>query len=603
MPSFRYPVEEIRERCDLVEIVSQHVALRKRGRTMEGLCPFHNEKTPSFHVNPERQIWKCFGCGEGGDVFKFLQKIDNLTFPEAVEQLANKYGIKIDRSERATQAASDKERLLRANNIACAFFRTLLSKSSKAQEYIARRGLTEATIEKYKLGYAPDEWDSLLNHLTMQRVSPADALKAGLIIARENSQGFYDRFRDRLIFPIMDTSERIIAFGGRVMGEGEPKYLNSPETPLFIKNKTLYGLNFARRAIPAQDKLLVVEGYMDVITTQEAGFENTVATMGTALTEEHVNVIARFTQNVILSFDADSAGIAAALRSSPIFERAGFNVRILSMPRGEDPDSILRGGDTARFATMLERALPVPDYRVKLVLHKHDINTDQGKAAALKEIVGVLAEVESVVDRERLIRHLVKFHPNFNTGTTLAEDHLRAEVARFRSRASRQKVSYTRQPGKEVMAEVANTETKLSLAEKSERLLLGIIILQEFDASKVFEALPAKEFTEGGTRVLAEAVSRQCTLKGKIDREALREEASGTLADALLTDILVGLDDSDMNYPTQELIQVIINHKKNERRQRIRALADKFQSGEIKHGDPEFEEWTRLMQDKSPWRR
>ncbi|MCX6344352.1 MAG: DNA primase, partial [Armatimonadetes bacterium] len=380
MSSFRYPVDEIRDKCDLVEVISQHVALRKRGRTMEGLCPFHTEKTPSFHVNAERQIWKCFGCGEGGDVFSFVQKIDNLTFPEAAEQLAAKVGIKIERTEQAARQISDKERILLANNAACAFFRKMLTTSAIAQEYLKKRGLTESTVEKYKIGYAPPNWDDLLGHLTTQRISQADALKAGLIIARENSPGFYDRFRDRLMFPILDTSERVIAFGGRIMGDGEPKYLNSPETPLFFKNKTLYGLNFAWRAIAAKDRVLVVEGYMDTIAAQEAGFENTVATMGTALTEEHVNIISRFTKNVILSFDADSAGMNAALKSSPIFERAGFNVRILTMPKGEDPDSILRGGDSAKFAAMLEKTLPVPDFRIKLIFSKYDISSEEGKA-------------------------------------------------------------------------------------------------------------------------------------------------------------------------------------------------------------------------------
>lgn len=604
LSSFRYPVDEIREKCDLVEVVSQYVALRKRGRTLEGLCPFHTEKTPSFHVNPERQIWKCFGCGEGGDVFSFVQKIDNISFAEAAEILAAKVGIKIERTEQAARQISEKERILRANNIACAYFRSMLPKSAKAQAYLEKRGLNAAIVEKYKIGYAPQEWDSLLSHLITQRVSQADALKAGLIIARENSTGFYDRFRDRLMFPILDTSERVIAFGGRVMGEGEPKYLNSPETPLFYKNKTLYALNFARRAIPARDQLLVVEGYMDAIAAQAAGFENTVATMGTALTEEHVNIISRFTKNVILSFDADSAGLNAALRSSPIFERAGFNVRILNMPKGEDPDSVLRGGDASRFATMLERALPVPDFRIKIVLNKYDMTSEEGKATALKEIVSILAELDSVVDTERLIRHLARFHPNFSSGTTLAEDHLRAEVTRLKSRATRQKHLEVGANKKESSTPAAKPQRKISLVERSERLLLGIIIFQQADASKVFNEVPAKEFSEGSLRLLAESVNRLCADEGKIDRERLREMVSGTPAQDILTDILVGIDDSDMQYTTQELIRVIIQQKKIDKRHRMRSLADKIAAGEIRHGDSEYEEWSRLVQETSgPWRR
>lgn len=605
LSSFSYPLEEIRERLDIADIVSQHVALRKQGRTLKGLCPFHNEKTPSFLVNQERQIWKCFGCGLGGDIFTFVQKIDNVSFSEAVEMLAKKAGVEIQRSEQAVRQYSEKERLLKANNIACAYYQGMLSRSTKVQEYLDRRGISQATVQKYKLGYAPDSWDGLLGHLTMQKISQADALKGGLIIARENSPGFYDRFRDRLIFPIFDGTDRIIGFGGRVLGEGEPKYLNSPETPLFIKNKTLYGLNFARRAVAAQDRLLVVEGYMDVISTQSAGFENTIATMGTALTEEHVNLIARFTRNVILSFDADSAGLAAAMRSYPIFERAGFNVRILTMPKGEDPDSILRSGDSARFAGMLDKALPVPDFRVRMALSGHDISTDDGKAAALKAAVAVLADVDSVVDCERLIRHLVKFHPNFGTGTTLAEDHLRAEVNKLKSRNSRQKHSDTRQNRKESGAPVAKPQTRVSAVEQSERLLLGIIIFHNSNASKVFEALPAKEFTEGSLRSLAEAVSNLYSETGTIERESLREITEGSPAEELLTDILVSFDDSDVKYTTQELIDVIIKSKKIEMRSaRMRALADRIAAGEISHGDAEYEEWRKLVQETSgPWRR
>ena len=603
MDSFRYPLEEIRERCDLVEIISAHVALRKRGKSLTGLCPFHNEKTPSFHVSPERQIWKCYGCGEGGDVFSFVRKVDNLTFPEAVEQLARKAGITIERSEKAVREYSEKERILRANNIACSFYRSMLESSSEASEYLAKRGIVASSIEKYRLGYAPGTWDALNSHLIMQRVDPADAVKAGLIVPRENSHGFYDRFRDRIIFPILDTSERVIGFGGRVFKEGEPKYLNSPETPVFSKTKTLYGLNSARRAVSQHDRILVVEGYMDVISVQEAGFENAVATLGTALTEEHVNIIARFTKNVVLAFDADSAGMAAAQKSAPIFERSGFNIRILSMPKGEDPDSLLRNGDRSQFAALLEKTLPLSDFRIKVILSKHDMRSDEGKTNALKEIVGILAEIESVVERERLIRLLARFHPNFNSGTTLAEGHLRAEANRLRSQVIRQTVSHgsvTRvDPQKNSVA-----QKKISLVERTEQTLLGIIFLRDVDPNKVFALLPAKEFVGKYTRLLAEAVSRQCYEQGKIEEESLRSELAGTPAGEILTDLLIGVDDSELSYSVEELVSVIIKHKKNERRQRMRALHQKIEEGTIKHGDEEYEEYYTLIREtSSAWRR
>jgi DNA primase catalytic core len=599
--SFRYPVEEIREKCDLVEVISAHVALRKTGRNFTGLCPFHNEKTPSFSVNAERQIWKCFGCGEGGDVFKFVQKIDNLTFPQAVEALAQKVGVTIERSEQASREYSDRERILKANNIACAFFRSSLERSAKAKEYLANRGLTTEAIERYKLGYAPDGWDGLLNHLAEQRIAIGDAVKAGLLVARESSTGFYDRFRDRLIFPIVDASERIIAFGGRSFGDEQPKYLNSPETPLFAKNRTLYGLNIARKAIPDDGRAIVVEGYMDAITAQSAGFVNTVATLGTALTEEHVNVISRFTKNVVLAFDSDSAGMKAALRSAPIFEQAGFNVRILNMPKGEDPDSMLRGGDVSRFAGLLERTLPIPDYRIKLALSAHDLHADEGKAAGLKEAVDILAGVESAVERERLIRFLAKYHANFGTGTTLAEDHIRGEVERLRVRAARRGGDRS---SPATAARSNRLATEVSLVERAERLLLGIILFRQTDASKVFDILSPKEFTGGDTSVLAEALSRQHSELGKIDQEDLRVRVADTPAESLLLDMLVGLDGSELDESVDGLIQVIITHKKNERRARMRDLAAKIEQGLIKHGDEDYEEYVKLIRDtSSAWRR
>lgn len=600
--SFVYPLEEIRTRCDLVEIVSAYVALKKSGRNLLGLCPFHSEKTPSFNVSPDRQVWKCYGCGEGGDVFSFVQKIESCTFPEAVERLAQKAGVRIQRSEKTVRELGERDRLLFANNAACSFFQAALAKSVKAREYLADRAISQATIEKYRLGYAPDAWEELHNHLLDKSVNEQDAAKAGLIIRRDNGQGCYDRFRDRLIFPIVDNSDRIIGFGGRALGDDPAKYLNSPETLLFVKNRTLYGLNFARRAIVDKERVIVVEGYFDAIAAQEAGFENTVATMGTALTEEHVNIIARFTKNVVLAFDADSAGMSAALRSWPIFERAGFSVRILSMPSGEDPDSLLRTGDSSQFARLIQEARPMPDYRIGLVMSKADLNSEDGRADALKAGAAVIAEVDSPVERERLVRVLSRYHPNFATGTSLAEDHVRSEVMRLRHRSSKPATSHAAHQAPDVTPK----RRKLSLIEQSEKRILGILILRGGDASKVFEALPPNQFMGDGAAALALAVNRQISELGKIDQEVLRSDVHNTPAEALLTDILVESDDVELDHPLDALVNSVLTRRSFEQRLRMRALAQKIQEGVIKRGSEEFEEYWRLAQTKtqgSGWRR
>ncbi len=585
-------VEEVRRRIDIVDLVSQDVALRRSGRNLKGLCPFHSEKTPSFHVNPERQIWKCFGCGAGGDIFSYVQKRDNMTFSEALEWLARRAGVTIERGGRAGSAQSEKQKIFKINEIACEFFQEMLSNSEKARAYLVERGVSESAIRKYKLGYAPDAWDALAQHLGRKQVSLAEAARAGLVIARESSEGYYDRFRDRLIFPILDASDRVVAFGGRTLGSDPAKYINSPESTVFAKNKTLYALNFARRAIVDQDQVIVVEGYMDAIAAQEAGFENTVATMGTALTEEHVNVLARFTKNAVLAFDADSSGMAAALRGSPVFERAGFNVRIMVMPKGEDPDSLLRGGDRHRFTVMIEKALPVLDYKVKLALTGHDLRTDEGKTAALKAAVAVLAEVESAVERERLIKYLAKYHPNFSTGTIRAEDHIRSEVETLRRRAVR-----AGEAGRSREEPTQHIRTNPNLLERLEKIVLGTIIAGKVEAGKVFEVIPAKEFTGESTRQLAEALYSQFLELGKIKVESLITMLADTPAGDLLTELTLGLDESELNHPFDEVVRAIEREKKKLRHARMRALAQKFQEGVIKKGDEEFEEYWRLVKE------
>jgi DNA primase len=591
--SFTDAVEEIRRRIDIVDLISQDVALRKGGRNLKGLCPFHNERTPSFHVSPEKQIWKCFGCGAGGDIFSYIQKRDNLSFPEAVEWLARRAGVTIEYGGRGgEQVRSEKEQILRVNEVACAFFQKMLRESAKARDYLAKRGLSESAVEKYKLGYAPDSWDTLVRHLAREGVPASYALKAGLIIARDGSGGYYDRFRDRLIFPIFDAFDRIVGFGGRALGDDPAKYINSPESVVFAKNRILYGLNFARRAIVEQDMVIVVEGYMDAITTQEAGFENTVATMGTALTEEHVNVLGRFTKKAVLAFDADSAGMAAALRSSLFFERSGFDVRILNMPKGEDPDSLLRAGDRSRFAILVKEALPILDYRVKLALAKHDLSTDEGKAAALKSAIRVLAETESIVERERLIKQLAKYHPNFSTGTARAEDHIRAEVEAARRRLTRGAQEQT-----ESKVSAQEGFRRQNFLDKLERIVLGMIIAEKVEPDKVFDALPSNKFSGESTRQLAEALHSQYLELGKIHVETLVTKLEGKPAGDLLVDLTVGYDPSELNYSLEEVVRTIELEKKRMRHARMRELARKFQEGVIKRGDEEFEEYWQLVRE------
>jgi DNA primase len=598
----KYPTDEIRERSNLVDIVSQHVALKKSGSQLKGLCPFHNEKTPSFQVNPDKGIWKCFGCGEGGDVFSFVQKIENLTFPETVELLARKAGITLETSEKESARLSQRDRLFRANSVAAEFYMNSLKSSKAAKDYMARRGVSDAAVAKFRIGYAPDSWDALRLHLERMKVAYADSVAAGLLVARDNSTGFYDRFRDRLMFPILDMSDRVIAFGGRIIGQGEPKYLNSPETPVFSKTKTLYGLNFARKVIPKQDVVIVVEGYMDALTAQEAGFENTVATLGTALTTEHVNLIARYTKNAALCYDADSAGMAAALKGAPLFEEAGLKVRIMMLPPGEDPDSILRKGDKSVFANHVAKAIPLIDYRLRLAVKPFDLKTPEGKTSALKAAVEIVAQVDSSVERERLIRMMAQLHPNFGSGTTRAEDHIRSDIERSRTHATRT-VKNTAQPNSGGAADRPK-KAALSLRDKTERLILGMLVCKKVDPNKVFAVCPAKEFLAGKNAILAQAIESLYASSGEADAASMYGLLDGGEAQELLTDLVVGTDESEYEQPLQELLNVLHIHKKNESLARKRELMQKVNDGVISRDDPEYEEYMKLVREtSSPFRR
>ncbi len=436
----RSDIDEVRTRTDLVSVVERYVTLKRAGRQLKGLCPFHQEKTPSFVVSPEIGYWKCFGqCGEGGDVFKFVQKIENLTFPEALERLALQAGVTLTRrparaddggASIAPSEAGSKDRLRFINGLALRFYRDVLARSPAAREYLQERGLAHAAQESFQLGFAADEWDGLCRFLTRNGVSMADAEKAGLVTVGE--RGTFDKLRGRLVFPILDVHERPIAFGGRLIGEAkpnQPKYWNSPETPLFSKGREMYGLWRARKAIAAREQAVVVEGYTDVIACHQAGFENVVATLGTSLTEEHVQTLARLASVVLLAFDADSAGLKAAGRAAQIFEAQEVDVRVLDLPEGEDPDSLLKSGKRRVFEQAMETALPLTEYRIKRLIRKGPAETERDRVALFNKARPILASVPSILEREQYVKLLAPYHPYYSSGAAFAEEHIRQDIA------------------------------------------------------------------------------------------------------------------------------------------------------------------------------
>ena len=362
-------IREIHGRVDIANFIGQYVPLKKRGNDLVGLCPFHGEKTPSFHVHPDKGFFKCFGCGTGGDVITFVQKLENLTFGDAVRALAQKAGIELEaENPREARARNEREAIYEANRIAANFFAKMLAapEAAQARAYCDRRGLTPATIERFTLGFAPDSWNGLVDELNSNGIELALAAKAGLV--KSGQRGYYDFYRNRLMIPTYSTTGEAIAFGGRALDGGEPKYLNTATTPVYTKGRHLYALNVARRAAQATRTLIVVEGYLDCIALHQAGFGNAVAALGTAFTPEQATELKKYADNVFLCYDGDAAGSSAATKAvdiaSKAIEHAGSSVRIVLLPPGQDPDSFVRERGTDAFGALLEGAKLAIEFKI-----------------------------------------------------------------------------------------------------------------------------------------------------------------------------------------------------------------------------------------------
>src|SRR5688572_27257303 len=405
-------IDDLIARADLVEIIGARVPLKRAGREYKANCPFHNEKTPSFWVNPVKQFYYCFGCSAHGTALDFLVNYDRLSFVEAVEDLAQRLGVEVPREAgSAPSAPAVSEDLYALMGRVANFFAEQLTLHEHARSYAAKRGLDASTIAKFSIGYAPDAWSEVLKRFGASEASRQKLLETGLIIAREQGDGHYDRFRDRLMFPIRDARGRTIAFGGRVLDKGEPKYLNSPETALFHKGRELYGLYETRQNRAPLTRLLVVEGYMDVVRLHQSGIGYAVATLGTSTTPEHLKRVFRLVREVIFCFDGDRAGRAAAwraLQNALPEAEAGRELKFLFLPDGEDPDSLVGREGQAAFEARFTAALPLSEYLVAHLAEAIDISHADGKARFVAEAKPLLARVPAGAYRELLLDRLAE---------------------------------------------------------------------------------------------------------------------------------------------------------------------------------------------------
>jgi DNA primase len=407
-------VDQVRAAADIVKIVGDYVQLRKAGASYKGLCPFHQEKTPSFNVHPVKQIFHCFGCGKGGDVFKFVMEIDSLPFPEALRRVAEKVGIRIEeRAGEETYDANTKLRasLLKLHEIAGRYFAAQLGATAEgrmARAYLLDRGISDEVVGRFRLGYAPGDGQGLFRQLAGTDFDKETLEKSGLILYDAERQRPYDRFRRRIIYPIANDSGKVVAFAGRALGDDQPKYLNSPETAIYTKSRLLYHLDRAAQATRKLDYAILVEGYMDCIAVASSGIENVVASCGTSLTEGQIRLLGRYTRRVVVNYDPDSAGMAATERSLALLLEAGFEAKVLALPAGLDPDEFIRKRGAAAYGELLKTAPSYLDYLTERAAKTHDIQTPEGKVAAVNAVLPYLAKVPNPILREELASRLAE---------------------------------------------------------------------------------------------------------------------------------------------------------------------------------------------------
>ncbi len=475
-------LEEIQNKCDIAEVIGSYIPLKRAGRNFKANCPFHKEKTPSFMVSPSKQIFHCFGCGAGGNVFNFVMKFEGVEFPDAVRMLADKAGVELPRFTRSEFEESGYAlQIYKINEFAASYYHSILLKTEaggRAAEYLKGRGITADVIEEAKLGFASDSWDGLINFAKSKGFETALLERAGLILPREEG-GHYDRFRNKIIFPIFDVKSRVVAFGARVLDSSLPKYINSPETEVYIKSRHLYGLNFSASAVKEKDFCIIVEGYLDFLIPYQNGIKNIAASLGTSLTSSQVRLIKRYTKNVVMLYDGDSAGEAASLRGLDLFVQEGLSVKVATLPKGYDPDSFVRNKGVPEFNLLVETASDLFDYKLGILVSRYGLRETSAKPKICAEMLPTIARVKDAVLKFEYIKRLAE-------RLQVREEALLSELKKVKS-------DYSYEPDVDI------SEAKPAV-EKAEKILIGIMLDNADVVSDIKANLKLEDFVCDQTR-------------------------------------------------------------------------------------------------------
>lgn len=561
-PSFpRSKLEEIRSRANIVEVVGEHVTLRKAGRNYKALCPFHAENTPSFSVNEEKQIFYCFGCHKGGDVIAFLREAQKISFVDAVRQLAARYGISLPSVSVGDNASGDRrDELLEVNERCAWYFHDVLATRAEGEAgraYLRERGIDERVWETFRLGYAPDKWDGLTRYLRAEKIPLALAQELGLIAARKDG-GFFDSFRGRLIFPILNINGRIIGFGGRAVGGGTPKYLNSSDSLIYKKRSSLFGLPTSKAAVSREDRVLIVEGYFDLLSLYQFGFCFAVSPLGTALTREHIQVMKRFSTNMIVVFDADEAGANAAVRSLELFLEEGISPRVVLLPVGSDPDEFVQRKGAEEFRKRLDAAPFLLDFFVEKTMGAHDLSTPQGKVKVVEAVMPMLNRLSQPIVQDEYIHRLA--------------DRLAVKEERIRVFK------------KETCRAAEKTEGPAPEAEphRTETFLLGLLLQKPEMIPLVQKAEILDDLEDRVVREVVRTLGALHAKTGRLELGALLDQV-GESEKTLL--IQLSVSDRDFGNAAESLRDCICQIKRNQFRKRKASLTRAIKQAEAGHDE------------------
>ena len=562
-------IDEIRQSNDIVDVISQYVRLKRSGRNYFGLCPFHNEKSPSFSVSPDKQIFHCFGCGVGGNVFTFLMKIEGISFIEAIQNLAERANIVLPKLENNEESGKEelKAKVYKVNEFAAEYYhKNLYLPTAKiAQEYVKKRKLSNETLKSFRIGFS-GKFDELYKELKKQGFAETEILESGLVNKSDRGQ-YIDRYRNRLMFPICDVRGRVIAFGGRVLDDSKPKYINSPENVVYSKGRHLFGLNVAKKGQGVLKKILIVEGYMDVISLHQRGITNVVAPLGTALTQQQGWLLRKNAEQIILSFDSDEAGLNAKIRALDILQNMGCDLRVLNMEGAKDPDEYIVKFGNARFTNLIEKALSVVEFKVKLLKDKLNLENVNDKIKFLNEIAKIISKIDNNMEREVYIDRISKEYD-------ISKEAIYSEVNKLTySNKSDEKVLEKKKP---VLVHKNENTVQISEAvRRRENTVLSILLTENVNFFEVIKQnMKPDDFKDEINKKIAKKLYEELE-KGNSNINAILDEMTEEEQNHITEIMAMDFEIEDMEKAIDDIMQSYEKEKLNQRKLEIIELLEK----------------------------